>query len=204
MMVDIDHFKSVNDEFGHAAGDRVLIQTTEILREAVREADTIIRWGGEEFLIVVRQANYLEAEVLAERIRTRIAEHTFTLADGKTLHRTCSIGLTTYPFIPSAVDLFTWEQVVDIADQCLYAAKHGGRNAWIGLFLLGDNKTITPEHSSGFTSLNVEQQIAQGQIIVKTSLPRRHQIRLVTRTRQIMVNPTRLDNFCRTNCTVSR
>lgn len=171
MMVDIDHFKSVNDEFGHAAGDRVLIQTTEILREAVREADTIIRWGGEEFLIVVRNTNYLEAEVLAERIRTRIAEHTFTLGDGKTLHRTCSIGLTTYPFIPSAVDLFTWEQVVDIADQCLYAAKHGGRNAWIGLFLLSDNKTITSEHASGFTSLNVEQQIAQGQIVVKTSLP---------------------------------
>lgn len=168
MMVDIDHFKSVNDEFGHAAGDHVLIQTTEILREAVREADTIIRWGGEEFLIVVRHANYLEAEVLAERIRTRIAEHSFTLADGKTLHRTCSIGLTTYPFIPSAVDLFTWEQVVDIADQCLYAAKHGGRNAWIGLFLLGDNKTITSEQPSG---LNVEQQIAQGQIVVKTSLP---------------------------------
>lgn len=168
MMVDIDHFKSVNDEFGHAAGDHVLIQTTEILREAVREADTIIRWGGEEFLIVVRHANYLEAEVLAERIRTRIAEHSFTLADGKTLHRTCSIGLTTYPFIPSAVDLFTWEQVVDIADQCLYAAKHGGRNAWIGLFLLGDNKTITSEQHSG---LNVEQQIAQGQIVVKTSLP---------------------------------
>ena len=57
MMVDIDHFKSVNDEFGRAAGDLVLTQTTAILREAVREADTIIRWGGEEFLIVARNAN---------------------------------------------------------------------------------------------------------------------------------------------------
>jgi diguanylate cyclase (GGDEF)-like protein len=167
MMVDIDHFKSVNDEFGHAAGDLVLTQTTAILREAVREADTIIRWGGEEFLIVARNANYLEAEVLAERIRTRIAEHRFDLPDGKTLHRTCSIGLTTYPFIPTSVESFTWEQVVDIADQCLYAAKHGGRNAWVGLFLLGNY--YAKGHITN-VALEVEQQVAQGHIVVKTSL----------------------------------
>lgn len=167
MMVDIDHFKSVNDEFGHAAGDLVLIQTTAILREAVRETDTIIRWGGEEFLIVARNANYLEAEVLAERIRMRIADHNFVLPDGKTLHRTCSIGLTTYPFIPTSVESFTWEQVVDIADQCLYAAKHGGRNAWVGLFLLGNY--YTKNHITNI-ALEVDQQIAQGHIVVKTSL----------------------------------
>lgn len=168
MMVDIDYFKSVNDEFGHAAGDLVLIETTKILKEAVRETDTIIRWGGEEFLIVARNANYLEAEVLAERIRTRIAEYDFVLPDGKVLHKTCSIGLTTYPFIPTSVEAFTWEQVVDIADQCLYAAKRGGRNAWVGLFLLGNY------YSKGHitdVALEVEQQIAQGHIVVKTSLP---------------------------------
>lgn len=168
MMVDIDHFKSVNDEFGHAAGDLVLTQTTAILLEAVREADTIIRWGGEEFLIVARHANYLEAEVLAERIRTRIADHVFTLPDGQTLQRTCSIGLTTYPFIPTSVEAFSWEQVVDIADQCLYAAKHGGRNAWVGLFLLGNYQA--KEHITN-VALEVEQQIAQGHILVKSSLP---------------------------------
>ncbi len=167
MMVDIDHFKSVNDEFGHAAGDLVLTQTTAILREAVRESDTIIRWGGEEFLIVARNANYLEAEVLAERIRTRIAEHCFVLPEGKSLQRTCSIGLTTYPFIPTSVESFTWEQVVDIADQCLYAAKHGGRNAWVGLFLLGNY--YGKGHITN-VALEVEQQIEQGHIVVKTSL----------------------------------
>lgn len=168
MMVDIDYFKSVNDEFGHAAGDLVLTETTKILKEAVRETDTIIRWGGEEFLIVARNANYLEAEVLAERIRTRIAEYDFVLPDGKVLHKTCSIGLTTYPFIPTSVEAFTWEQVVDIADQCLYAAKRGGRNAWVGLFLLGN------DYSKGHitdVALEVEQQIDQGHIVVKTSLP---------------------------------
>ncbi|MBR7800693.1 ligand-binding sensor domain-containing protein [Undibacterium fentianense] len=168
MMVDIDYFKSVNDEFGHAAGDQVLIQTTAILREAVRDTDTIIRWGGEEFLIVARQANYLEAEVLAERIRVRIAEHPFSLPDGKHLHRTCSIGLTTYPFIPTSVDAFSWEQVVDIADQCLYAAKHGGRNAWVALFLLGNY--YSRGHITNLAQ-EVEDQIAQGHIVVKTSLP---------------------------------
>jgi predicted signal transduction protein with EAL and GGDEF domain len=134
----------------------------------VRETDTIIRWGGEEFLIVARNANYLEAEVLAERIRTLIAEYDFVLPDGKVLHKTCSIGLTTYPFIPTSVEAFTWEQVVDIADQCLYAAKRGGRNAWVGLFLLGNyyNKGHITD-----VALEVEQQIAQGHIVVKTSLP---------------------------------
>jgi len=167
MMVDIDYFKLVNDEFGHAAGDLVLTDTTKILKEAVRETDTIIRWGGEEFLIVARNANYLEAEVLAERIRTRIAEHDFVLPDGKVLHKTCSIGLTTYPFIPTSVEAFTWEQVVDIADQCLYAAKRGGRNAWVGLFLLGNY--YSKGHITN-VALEVEQQIEQGHIVVKTSL----------------------------------
>lgn len=173
MMVDIDHFKSVNDEFGHAAGDLVLTQTTAILLDAVREADTIIRWGGEEFLIVARHANYIEAEILAERIRTRIAGHVFVLPDGQTLQRTCSIGLTTYPFVPTSVESFSWEQVVDIADQCLYAAKHGGRNAWVGLFLLGD---YDPHGHVTNVALEIEQLIAQDHIHVKSSLPNPSQL----------------------------
>jgi len=171
IMVDIDYFKSVNDEFGHAAGDSVLIETTQLLKEAVRESDTIIRWGGEEFLIVARNSNYVEAQVLAERIRTRIAEHDFVLPDGQILHKTCSLGVAAYPFIPNSIDSFTWEQVIDIADQCLYAAKHGGRNAWVGLFLpeSDDSKGhITPITHLAF---DLEQQIAHGHILVKTSLP---------------------------------
>ncbi|MBY0572180.1 MAG: GGDEF domain-containing protein, partial [Undibacterium sp.] len=168
MMVDIDHFKSVNDEYGHAAGDLVLIQTTEILKKAVRDTDTIIRWGGEEFLIIARHANYQEAEVLAERIRAQMAAHDFVLADGSIVHRTCSLGSSTYPFIPSSMEAFTWEQVVDIADQCLYAAKHGGRNAWIALFA---EEAMRMNDEVTNAVFDVERQINLKNVIVKTSLP---------------------------------
>ncbi|MBC3883130.1 diguanylate cyclase [Undibacterium sp. LX40W] len=167
MMVDIDHFKSVNDQYGHAAGDQVLNQTTSILRESVRDSDTIIRWGGEEFLIVVRHTHFAEAELLAERIRSRIAEHHFRLSDGKTLQRSCSIGLATYPFMPKAIEAYSWEQVVGIADKCLYAAKRAGRNAWVGLYLL-DNAVV--QAPSGDLALEIEQLIEHGAVKVRSSL----------------------------------
>ncbi len=164
MMVDIDHFKSVNDQYGHAAGDQVLKQTTSILRETVRDSDTIIRWGGEEFLILVRHTHFAEAERLAERIRSRIAEHHFRLSDGKNLQRSCSIGLAAYPFMPKAIEAYSWEQVIGIADKCLYAAKRAGRNAWVGLYLVDDAIVQAP-------SAEIEQLIEQGLVKVHSSLP---------------------------------
>jgi diguanylate cyclase (GGDEF)-like protein len=134
LMVDIDHFKFVNDQHGHAAGDQVLQQVAEILRKATRDSDTVVRWGGEEFLVVARNAARRESGILAERIRSQMAEHPFLLEDGTILHRTCSIGFTFFPFMSENPNLLLWEQVLDIADHCLFAAKRGGRNAWVGLF----------------------------------------------------------------------
>jgi diguanylate cyclase (GGDEF)-like protein len=167
MMVDLDHFKSVNDTYGHAAGDVTITTTTNALRKAIRETDTIIRWGGEEFLIMARNTNFNEAVILAERIRSSVEQLAIELPDAQVLHKTCSIGFTNFPFIPNAIDAFTWEQVVDIADQCLYAAKRNGRNAWVGLLFVGDEADAQGINHS---NLVIPDLVQKGKLQVATSL----------------------------------
>ncbi|HYD79387.1 MAG TPA: diguanylate cyclase [Paucimonas sp.] len=132
-MVDLDHFKSVNDTYGHAAGDMVLVQMRERLREVFRESDYIVRWGGEEFLIVARSADRAQAQALAARAHAAVGGREFELADGIRLWRSCSIGFVCYPFLPRHPESLSWSQVVELADQCLYMAKRAGRNGWVGL-----------------------------------------------------------------------
>ena len=133
-MVDIDHFKQVNDRYGHAAGDTILVQMQERLREVFRESDYVIRWGGEEFLVLARATHRDEAGLLAERMRRVVAEREFVLPDGVRLSKSCSIGFACFPFLPAQPRLLSWSQVVELADQGLYIAKRSGRNAWAALY----------------------------------------------------------------------
>ncbi|WP_457420623.1 diguanylate cyclase [Roseateles sp. P5_E7] len=135
MMIDVDHFKAVNDVHGHAAGDAVLKQCAEVLQRQLRESDTLVRWGGEEFLVVVRQANAKECHLLAERLRASIATHDFVLDDGQVLRKTCSIGYACHPLgrDAAAQPPADWNATVDLADQCLYVAKASGRDLWVGV-----------------------------------------------------------------------
>ncbi|HEY0590076.1 MAG TPA: sensor domain-containing diguanylate cyclase, partial [Pseudoduganella sp.] len=129
-MVDLDHFKAVNDRHGHAAGDSVLVQMKDRLREVFRESDYLVRWGGEEFLVLARATDRNGAHVVAERIRQAVSSRDFVLPDGTQLARTCSIGFACYPFLPSHPRLMSWSQVVELADLGLYISKHSGRDAW--------------------------------------------------------------------------
>ncbi len=134
ILVDIDRFKILNDRFGHATGDLVLRRFNRVLARAVRETDTIVRWGGEEFLIVARRISRSESEILVERILQMVREERFESTDSsRHLRLTCSIGYAAFPFVTSDRALFTWEQVVDIADHGLYAVKRSGRDGWVGL-----------------------------------------------------------------------
>ncbi|MDP2876883.1 MAG: GGDEF domain-containing protein, partial [Holophaga sp.] len=165
---DIDHFKHINDEHGHAAGDLVLKQFAEILREAVRDSDTAVRWGGEEFLVVARNVARRESSVLVERIRANVAAHAFDIGEGKTLHATCSLGFTTFPFCSDETSLFGWDQVVDFADRALYTAKRSGRNAWVG-FYPADQATLQRLKEGLPTAILPLMQ--EGHLDVFTSLP---------------------------------
>jgi diguanylate cyclase (GGDEF)-like protein len=133
LVIDLDHFKRVNDEHGHEAGDAVLRQLADLLVETVRRPDVVVRWGGEAFVVVARDTGRGLPLGLAERLRRRIAEHRFTLPGGAAIQRTCSIGFALYPFLPDHPEALDWEQVVALADAGLYLAKEGGRDRWIGI-----------------------------------------------------------------------
>lgn len=132
-IIDIDNFKQVNDIQGHAAGDAVLVEVSQRLRQVFRDGDYLIRWGGEEFLIITRSTAREDAYALAERVRSRIVDDNFDLGDGITLKKSCSIGFACFPFIPKAPRTLGWHDVVEIADIALYAAKRAGRNGWVGI-----------------------------------------------------------------------
>lgn len=133
MLLDVDYFKWVNDSYGHSAGDKVLEQLSRLLEEVLRDSDYLVRWGGEEFLIVARFCSRAEAPEMAERIRQAVAHYVFDLGNGQQLQKTCSIGYAVYPFYPQVPNTLTWEQVVDTADRALYAAKNAGRDCWVGI-----------------------------------------------------------------------
>ncbi len=166
MMVDLDHFKEVNDRFGHAAGDLVLKQIRDRLLQAVRDMDTVVRWGGEEFLLVARKCDRGQAQNLADRVKELVSREPFAIGNGQTLLRTCSLGFAPYPiargYPPEAV---SWTQVVEMADRCLYAAKESGRNGWVGL-----REGPSPERVSAFIS-QPEVEIKAGGWEILTSFP---------------------------------
>lgn len=132
-MVDLDHFKAVNDTHGHLAGDAVLMQIKERLCKVFRESDYLVRWGGEEFLIVARATTREMAPMMAERVRATVGGEDFRLPDGSRLTKTCSVGFAAYPFLRSAPRAISWQEVVGIVDMALYAAKRAGRNGWVGI-----------------------------------------------------------------------
>ncbi len=133
LLVDIDHFKRVNDDWGHPAGDAVLVQMRARLQQACRDSDYLVRWGGEEFLVVARATSASAAPDFAERIRVAVAQQPFEIDAAAPLALTCSVGFAALPFIATQPDRLDWQQVVGLADQALYVAKRSGRNAWVGL-----------------------------------------------------------------------
>jgi two-component system sensor histidine kinase ChiS len=132
-IIDVDHFKAVNDSYGHSAGDRMLVQLAGLLQRTLRESDYLVRWGGEEFLVVARATGWREAAELAERLRSAVERQIFQLGADLVLHKTCSVGFAAFPFYPLHPTALNWEQVVDRADQAMYVAKRAGRNAWVGI-----------------------------------------------------------------------
>ena len=122
LMLDLDYFKQVNDTFGHEAGDKVLKALAETLTKSVRGSDMVVRYGGEEFLIVLQDTSAEDAMEIAEKIRVKVGETKVSLP-GTMLQKTISIGVSEFP-----ADSDTFWQVVKFADVALYEAKSQGRN----------------------------------------------------------------------------
>ncbi|WP_070328561.1 GGDEF domain-containing protein [Exiguobacterium aurantiacum] len=124
LLLDIDHFKSVNDTYGHDAGDAILIELGKRLTETARTDDMVCRHGGEEFSVLLSDCNLSQGFVIANRYLRQIAESPFLLPDGKQLNITVSIGVTS----TSEPKIVTSEQLIKKSDLGLYVAKRSGRN----------------------------------------------------------------------------
>ena len=132
-LIDADHFKEINDLYGHDLGDQLLVEISRRISSAIRHSDVLIRWGGEEFLVVSRYSNREDAATLAGRVLNAVGGELFELSGGRKVGRTCSIGWAVFPWFvlePAAVD---YGEILRLADCALYQAKKAGRNQAIGI-----------------------------------------------------------------------
>jgi diguanylate cyclase (GGDEF)-like protein len=138
-LIDIDHFKKVNDQFGHKAGDQVLAEVARRINSAARLSDAVIRWGGEEFLLLSRYTDRKEAHILANRVLDAVGSLPYRPEGiNADLRIYCSIGWATFPWTEMEPKLVSHEQVLVLADYALYQAKESGRNRAVGLLPAGE------------------------------------------------------------------
>jgi diguanylate cyclase (GGDEF)-like protein len=133
MMVDVDFFKQVNDKYGHPAGDRLLQLVAARLASVVRKSDVLVRWGGEEFLIMNRSTDPSGTPAFCSRILEVMSSEPFELGHGIAVRKTCSVGWAPYPWARDAFEAICAEEVIALADTALYKAKALGRNRGVGL-----------------------------------------------------------------------
>ena len=132
-MVDIDHFKRVNDTYGHLVGDKAIVLTTSIIKNSLRDGDIVIRYGGEEFLIILHGAGSDDAVTVCERIRHKVQDSILKEGDQQ-INLSVSIGIAAYPEQTVSKEM----ELIDMADQALYHAKNTGRNKVIRFGELAD------------------------------------------------------------------
>lgn len=133
VLVDIDRFKRVNDEMGHAAGDKLLQEVAKRISSVMRRSDDLVRWGGEEFMLVCRTTDRENAGLLCNRVLEAVRDLPFDVGNGVQLHKTCSIGWAPFPWLPGDTQMLSIDNVIELADKALYLAKREGRNRSYGL-----------------------------------------------------------------------
>ncbi len=133
IMVDVDFFKEVNDVHGHPAGDRLLQLVAQRLSTVVRKSDVLVRWGGEEFLIMSRSTDPSGTPAFCSRILEVMAAEPFDLGHGISVRKTCSVGWAAFPWCRRAYEAICAEEAIELADAALYRAKAQGRNQGVGI-----------------------------------------------------------------------
>lgn len=133
-LIDADNFKEINDRYGHDVGDRVLVEMARRLSSSIRYSDVLVRWGGEEFLILSRYTDRHEAELLAQRVLSAVGDAPFKASEpGEPIYRTCSVGWAAFPWFADNARAVTYEEVLTLADRGLNRAKQAGKNRAVGM-----------------------------------------------------------------------
>lgn len=132
-LIDLDNFKEVNDVYGHDAGDRVLAEAADRIASAIRASDVLMRWGGEEFLVVSRRTNRRQADALATRILEAVRTEPYRVGPAQEIQRTCSVGWAAFPWLEEQVNELGYEEVLNMADRALQQAKRSGKDQAIGM-----------------------------------------------------------------------
>ena len=158
-LVDADNFKEVNDRYGHDVGDRVLVEMSRRISSAIRHSDVLVRWGGEEFLIVSRFTDRREAKTLSARVLAAVSDTPFALANpNETIRRTCSIGWAAFPWLSKHPEIVNYEKVLNFADRALGEAKKAGKNRAVGLLPAADRivPTVSEIVYQGYITADVQ------------------------------------------------
>ncbi len=141
-LLDIDHFKRINDTYGHEVGDTVLVEFTRRISQTIRETDLFVRWGGEEFLLVARLENTGGQHVLAQRLRHAISNAPYKIGSDQSIELTATIGSVVYPCLENTEQDISWNKLVLLADQALYYGKHQQRDCWVCIQSIPNRKCL--------------------------------------------------------------
>jgi len=163
-MVDLDNFKEVNDQYGHVAGDKVLVEIARRINSVMRDSDVLVRWGGDEFLIVSRFTDRAEAAKLAARVLNVVVNPEQPITS-LPVRLTCSIGWAVYPWHEDRPADVLVEAVLGLADRALYEAKAGGRNRAVGFSASSEEAmTVTASAGEHVSSYAVQTLCVQGPV----------------------------------------
>jgi diguanylate cyclase (GGDEF)-like protein len=171
MMCDLDHFKKINDQHGHLTGDFLLRSVADLIKNQLRQSDYLVRWGGEEFLVVARNTEATHYNVIADRILQAIRQARFRSGehDSEELTCTCSIGISHFPFVPENPQALNWEQVIDIADTALYMAKSEGRDRWVAIHRTDNTALDDGDHFLARIKTDIEALEREGLVEAERS-----------------------------------
>jgi diguanylate cyclase (GGDEF)-like protein len=170
ILIDLDHFKRVNDLHGHLAGDEVLRQIAALLIDIAGSRGIALRWGGEEFLLVMPTEAIVTATGFCESLRQQIASKELVHSGNRSLRLTASIGLALFPALADSSDGDDWNLALELADAGLYLIKTGGRNGWA--IVRPRSRADSSAFGAGF-SARLRQLEAAGLVLLETSLPGR-------------------------------
>jgi diguanylate cyclase (GGDEF)-like protein len=169
LLVDVDHFKRINDEFGHPAGDAVLIEVARRLDTSVRAGDLVCRWGGEEFLIFAPDLQGEALDALALRVLRALGDEAIALDNGRFLPVSASLGYAAFP-LPAHQVALGWERAVNLVDMALYTAKSMGRDRAVGI------QSVSATDPLALQSLEADFEAARlaGEVDLQVSLRREY------------------------------